>query len=134
MDVVCVGVSVSLGFGKHVAAIEPKRLPTIQILGNVSSSASILAAVWGKTSFGITLLRIAEGGKKLVIWLVIVSMNLLMISNALLAWIQCDPVSKNWNPEEPGTCWDPRAIIVYGVVAGCRSRLSLPLSLTWVFV
>jgi hypothetical protein len=124
VDAICGTVSISLGFGKHVSAINPRHLPAIQILGNVSASASILAAVWSKTSFGITLLRIIEGKIKPVIWFIIVSMNLLMGGNALIFWIQCDPVSKAWNTEEPGTCWDPRVNVIYGVIAGCMIATS----------
>ena len=100
-------------------AIDTRHLPTIQILGNVSASTSILAAVWSKTSFGITLLRIIEGKMKRVVLFIIVSMNLLMSFHALFPWIQCDPVSKTWNVNEPGTCWDPRVNVIFGMVAGC---------------
>ncbi|OIW25567.1 hypothetical protein CONLIGDRAFT_581876 [Coniochaeta ligniaria NRRL 30616] len=137
VDVICVSVSISLGFGKHVFAIDTRHLPPIQILGNVSASASILAAVWSKTSFGITLLRIAEGKMKPAIWFIIMSMNLLMGVSALMPWIQCDPVSKTWNRDEPGSCWDPRVNIVYGVVAGSYSGVMdivlalLPWSVVW---
>lgn len=121
VDVICASVSIALGFGKHVFAIDAQQLPVIQILGNVSASAAIFAAVWSKTSFGITLLRIAEGKlMRSAIWCIIVSMNLLMSVHAVMPWIQCDPVSKTWNRDEPGSCWDPRINIVYGMVAGCK--------------
>lgn len=119
VNVICISVSISLGFGHHVSAIDPNHLTTIQILGNVCASSAIMAAVWSKTSFAITLLRITDGKIKPVVWFVIVSMNLLMGVHALMPWIQCNPVSKTWNRDEPGTCWDPRVNIVYGIVAGC---------------
>ncbi|KAB5585117.1 hypothetical protein GE09DRAFT_15318 [Coniochaeta sp. 2T2.1] len=121
LDVVCVSISISLGFGRHVIAINPQHLPTIQIYGDVSASAAILAAAWSKTSFGLTLLRIAGGRTKVVVWAIIVSMNLLMGVHALMPWIQCDPVSKGWNRGREGRCWDARVGVVYGVVAGSYS-------------
>jgi hypothetical protein len=93
--------------------------------------------VWSKTSFALTLLRITEGKMKYLIWFIIASMNLLMGTNALITWIQCYPVSKTWNRDEPGTCWDYRVNIVYGVVAGSYSGLMdialalLPWTVVW---
>jgi hypothetical protein len=95
-------------------------------LGSVSASAAILAAVWSKTSFGMTLLRITDGKMKPVIWVIIVSMNLLMGVHSLMPWIQCNPLSKTWNRDEVGECWDPQVSIVYGVVAGCMYNLTEP--------
>ncbi|KAH8904155.1 hypothetical protein BR93DRAFT_946918 [Coniochaeta sp. PMI_546] len=137
VDVICVSVSISLGFGKHISAIDASHLQTTQILGNVAASASILGAVWSKTSFGVTLLRIAEGRMKPAIWFIILSMNLLMGVHALIPWIQCNPVAKTWNRDEPGSCWDPRVNIVYGILAGSYSGVMdivlalLPWSVVW---
>jgi hypothetical protein len=107
----------------HVFAIEPSHLPTIQIFGNVAFTATVLATVWSKTSFGITLLRITDGKMKPVIWFILVSMNMAMHIHALFPWIQCDPISKGWNRDEPGSCWDPKVNVIYGVFASSRSTL-----------
>lgn len=38
---------------------------------------------------------------------------------ALLA--QCTPVTKLWNAQEPGTCWDPQRFIDFGYFSGGKS-------------
>jgi hypothetical protein len=117
VDVICVTASVSRGFGRDVLAVHPENLALIQILGNVSMSSGILAAVWSKTSFGITLLRITSEKTKLAVWFIIISMNLLMTLHGLMPWIQCYPASKSWNGNKPGRCWDARVNVYYGVTA-----------------
>lgn len=117
VHVICITVSNSLGFGKHAPAIDAADMPRILVLQNVSASLGILAAVWSKTSFGITLLRITSGKVKLVVWISIVSMNLLMTVHALMPWIQCYPASKAWYPGKADQCWKPSIGVYYGVAA-----------------
>ncbi|KAK2771248.1 hypothetical protein CKAH01_14397 [Colletotrichum kahawae] len=131
-------VNVSLGFGKHVFEINPVNFPAIGLNGQVSSTVSISAAVWSKTSFAMTLLRIeGKGWTRHLIWFAIVSMNLLMALNAMAGWVQCAPIEKNWHPDLPGKCWDPKVAAYYGVFAAGYSALMdillalLPWKLVW---
>ncbi|KAJ0143629.1 hypothetical protein CTA2_1251 [Colletotrichum tanaceti] len=131
-------VNVSLGFGKHVYQIKPANLPPIGLNGNVISTISITSAVWSKTSFAMTLLRIEEKcWTRYLIWAAIVSMNILMALNAMAAWVQCSPIQKFWLPQTPGKCWDPKVAAYYGVFAAAYSALMdimlalLPWKLIW---
>lgn len=123
LDSIFVVFQVKLGFGMHVFAVEEKNLPWIQIYGNVSFSATVLATVWSKTSFGITLLRITEGKLKPVIWFVLVTMNIAMYIHALFPWIQCDPIAKGWFRDMPGKCWDGKVNVDYGIFASGEQRV-----------
>jgi hypothetical protein len=118
VSVSIVTYSVGLGIGKHIDKVNPINFPTLGLTGNIISAFSILAATWSKTSFAITLLRITQGGTKAFIWFVIISINLAMDASALFQWIRCDPVQKTWLVDIPGTCWDPRVAVYYGVFAG----------------
>ncbi|KAF6814460.1 hypothetical protein CSOJ01_04011 [Colletotrichum sojae] len=131
-------VNVSLGFGKHVFQINPVNFPAIGLNGQIVSTISISAAVWSKTSFAMTLLRIeGKGWTRYLIWFAIVSMNLLMGMNAMAGWIQCAPIEKYWHPDLPGRCWDPKVAAYYGVFAAGYSALMdillamLPWKLIW---
>ena len=110
-------LNLSLGFGMHVSDIDPANLPYIGLLANLSSSLAILGAVWSKTSFGMTLLRITEGATKAAVWFIIVTMNLAMSISVLVTWIQCNPIPKGWEKTINGVCWDPRVNAYYGVFA-----------------
>ncbi|EXF72978.1 hypothetical protein CFIO01_04684 [Colletotrichum fioriniae PJ7] len=130
--------NVSLGFGKHVYQINPVNFPQIGLNGNVISTISITSAVWSKTSFATTLLRIEEKGwTRNLIWGAIISMNVLMGLNAMAAWVQCTPIEKYWLPQTPGKCWSPKVAAYYGVFAAGYSALMdillamLPWKLIW---
>jgi hypothetical protein len=37
----------------------------------------------------------------------------------IVTFVQCNPVEKNWNPEVPGTCWNPKIYLHMGYFSGC---------------
>ncbi|KAH8882359.1 hypothetical protein GQ53DRAFT_701189, partial [Thozetella sp. PMI_491] len=137
IDVILTTYNISLGDGMHFAEIDPANRAAVALNSLVIGSFSILAAVWSKTSFGMTLLRIAGGRVKVVVWFCILTMNLLMSANVLVLWFQCNPVEKGWNPLVPGECWDRRVNAYYGVFSGVYSGVMdiilalLPWTILW---
>ena len=74
----------TLGFGRHVFAVNPANYAPIDMNSNISATFSILGAVWSKTSFALTMLRLNQGWKhRAFLWFVIVTMNL-AVRNVLL--------------------------------------------------
>jgi hypothetical protein len=114
-------VITSLGFGKHYLAIDPSVLPQICLLGIISGVFAIFAAIYSKTSFAITLLRISEGRTKILLWFIIISVNLALGGSALIPWIQCHPAYKTWYKLTPGKCWNPKIYADHGMVASAYS-------------
>lgn len=84
---------------------------------NIGTAFVITGAVWSKTSFGLTLLRVTEGKLKAAMWFMIVSMNVAMGLSALLPWVQCSPIEKSWDNTIPGTCWNSKASFVLAIFA-----------------
>ncbi|KAK0724615.1 hypothetical protein B0H67DRAFT_632183 [Lasiosphaeris hirsuta] len=115
--------NLSLGFGMHTLDINPANLPTIGLLSHMSGSLALFGAVWSKTSFGMTMLRITEKGTKAAVWFIIVSMNLAMSINVLTTWIECNPIPKGWDKTINGICWDPKVNTYFGVFASVYSGL-----------
>lgn len=109
------------GFGKHFLAINPTELTRMTFLGIVAGVFALYAAILSKTSFAITLLRITEGKMRILLWFIIFSVNIALGGSALIPWIQCTPVEKNWNFMVPGKCWDPQVFSKYSIVAAAYS-------------
>ncbi|KAK1770050.1 hypothetical protein QBC33DRAFT_529996 [Phialemonium atrogriseum] len=112
------------GLGRHftdVFANNPTDLFQIARLIGLTSLMSILAAVWSKTSFAVTLLRFVDGWKRPFLWFAIASMNALMLTAAILLFTSCAPVQKTWDPTIPGSCLSLKVDIVIGVVASAYS-------------
>lgn len=131
--VACTTVEISYGFGKHAAALAAEshsesaadfvnRLNSITLTGQLAITFGICAQAWSKTSWAITLLRIASGWSRLrgFMWFALVSMNLFFAGPAFGYWLQCTPVAKAWQPLLPGTCWNPEILLVVGIVASCK--------------
>ncbi|KAK4664089.1 uncharacterized protein QC763_001630 [Podospora pseudopauciseta] len=131
---------INLGFGRYPCDIPPSHHPTIAFVGaTLGSCITILTIVWSKTSFAITILRLSPSGSVLrnIAWFVLVSMNTLMIVQAVVVWVKCNPISKNWDLSNEGTCWDVHATNYYGVFCGVFSGVCdivlalLPWRLVW---
>jgi hypothetical protein len=108
--------STTLGYGYHIWDFPPELLPSIFDLLkviNLSGTFSLTAAIWSKTSFALTLLRLTEGWMKVVVWFIIISMNIAMGLSALFIWVQCTPIEKSWNVLMEGTCWSPEVLVHY---------------------
>jgi len=107
----------TLGYGLHIWDWPFDMDNGIRMLLaiNAAGSLSLTAAVWSKTSFALTMIRLVKGPLKATIWCIIISMNIAMGLSALFNWIQCTPIEKGWNPFLPGTCWPPTVIVNYNI-------------------
>lgn len=117
-------LNVDLGFGMHLFDTDPANREIMILLGSISITLSTLSAVWSKTSFGLTLLRLAQAGyqkTRALLWVILVSMNLLMFIDAIYPWIECRPAQKHWHVYMQGTCWSTDVAINLGIAAGAYS-------------
>lgn len=108
----------------HLLDTEPANRETMILLGSISVTFSTLSAVWSKTSFGLTLLRLTQVGyakARALIWVILVSMNLLMLCDAIYPWVECQPSQKHWQVHIQGTCWSTDVAVSLGITAGAYS-------------
>ncbi|KAK4442060.1 hypothetical protein QBC34DRAFT_387688 [Podospora aff. communis PSN243] len=101
-------------------------ISTIATLGLTSMTLAITAQSWSKTSFAVTLLRIAPPGggscwTRRFLWFAIGSMNVLFGLRALLLWVGCAPLEKAWRPMVKGRCWDAEVDVVLGIAVSAYS-------------
>ncbi|KAL0931423.1 uncharacterized protein CTRU02_214158 [Colletotrichum truncatum] len=120
---VFITIDVSYDFGKHNWDITPGNWSWLLLHANLSGSFSIIAACWSKTSFALTLLRIAtERWMKWLIWFIMISVNVALGLNVLFTWISCWPVEKTWRTAStPGTCWPKTVTMNYNVFTASYS-------------
>ncbi|KAJ4288799.1 hypothetical protein N0V88_007126 [Collariella sp. IMI 366227] len=111
----------SLGYGLHVWDFDDRNLGPVMLSSTVSGTFSVTAAVWAKTSFGVTLLQITDGWYKKATWFCLISMNLAMFFSALLPWVSCTPIPRAWNLSVNGTCWDPKVVVHYHMFSAAYS-------------
>jgi hypothetical protein len=129
----------TLGYGKHIWDI-PFDIVNIEktvMAISVGGTLSLTAAIWSKTSFALTLLRLTDGWLKNFIWFCIITTNIAMGLSALFVWVTCKPLEKAWHPFMAGTCWSPDIIVKYNIFSAAYSALMdltlafLPWKLIW---
>ena len=102
------------GIGLHFKDVDVKNMSTYARISIGAGFCTILGTTWSKTSFAITLLRLASSRwMRWFIWFIIISVNLVLGFAATVMWIQCWPVAKLWNPNLPGSCWPASAVQNY---------------------
>ncbi len=108
------------GVGLHYEDMDYTKMWMVSLISYSAGFATILAAAWSKTSFGITLLRISSGWVKWFIWFIIISVNVILGVSAIIMWTRCWPVKKLWFPETEGYCWTPVTMERYQTFTSSR--------------
>lgn len=50
----------------------------------------------------------------------------IMLSLAIVfVWVQCTPVTKLWEVETPGKCWNPQILTVWTIISGSMFKLNV---------
>jgi hypothetical protein len=113
--------AVTLGFGQQSAAVPKENLYTLVKLVSVTSVLTLIAAAFSKTSFALTLLRLTDGWMKKAVWVIIVTLNLVLLVNAILPFLRCIPSEAAWNPAVEGKCFDILISIRFSIFGAAYS-------------
>lgn len=112
---------VSLGFGSHIDTISDENLKTINLNTILVATFGILATTISKTSFAITLYRIATNAwMKYFLIFVIITINISMNLVWIFGFAKCKPLERVWDKTVPGTCWDKNKLTSYQLFAACK--------------
>ncbi|KAH8667113.1 hypothetical protein BX600DRAFT_436478 [Xylariales sp. PMI_506] len=107
-------VAIHLGLGELMSELDkPVDFSHVIFLDQISSMLTILGALWSKTSFGVTLLRVADGWVKKSVWGAIFSLKVFMVLEVVFTFTRCVPVWKIWEPQVTGYCWPDHAVNSY---------------------
>jgi hypothetical protein len=80
---------ISLGYGKRFIALPD--FGYFANIVNILSTLMIITNLWGKTSFGVTLLRIPVRWMRVSVWCILTTLTLTLTASVLLVWIECGP-------------------------------------------
>ncbi|KAK7408724.1 hypothetical protein QQX98_009081 [Neonectria punicea] len=115
---------VSLGFGSHKWTISDEDLRTINLNTIIVATFGIIATTTSKTSFAITLYRIATNRwMKYFLIFVMVSINISMNLVWIFGFAKCTPLKKVWDSEVPGSCWDRQKLLKFQLFAAYYSAI-----------
>jgi len=112
---------VSYGYGKHTWDFPMQNFEHTLLLMYIAGTFAITGAIWSKTSFAVTLLRLTKGWLYWLVWFLLVTTNVFLGLSALFNWVQCTPVEKTWKVSAAGTCWSMSALVKYHIFSGGSS-------------
>jgi hypothetical protein len=105
--------------GKRHDDLDPTKTVQMNKFLFIGEFFTLIAIPVSKTSFSITLLRIAATNwQKWFIWFVIVTVNIVYWLCGILLLVQCQPVQKNWDKKMSGSCWSSSHQDNYSIFAG----------------
>lgn len=92
--------------------------PRMHTISTVSDDLNKVALGLTKTSFAVTLLRVATGWQRYLVWFLIISMNGLLAVNAITTWMAaCDRIGlDHYEAVLPG-CWKVEDSVIVAMVA-----------------
>ncbi|CAK7226338.1 hypothetical protein SEUCBS140593_006208 [Sporothrix eucalyptigena] len=111
----------TFGYGKHLWDIQSGNFYPLNVVATFAGFFSILAAVWSKTSFAMTVLRISNGWMRWAIWFIIMSVNVVLGTSAVLQWIRCMPVQKIFDSSIAGECLPQDVVTRYNTFSTAYS-------------
>lgn len=110
------------GLGSHYTDIPEADLPNATKYLTIGEFFAVLALQVSKTSFAVTLLRLAARTWHIwALWIIIVSLNIVMGIDAIIIFASCIPAEKIWEPTIAGKCWDPSYVVNVSIFAGVYS-------------
>ncbi|RMJ28491.1 hypothetical protein PHISP_00618 [Aspergillus sp. HF37] len=108
-----VSYSVTLGFGRHTAAVIAEhgleRTATTAFWQIVAFPFNIGAFSFPNISISILVSDLLDPNilrTRFLYGMSIVQVVFALL-NVVIVFVQCSPTKKLWNPSSPGTCWDP---------------------------
>ena len=123
-DSAFISACINIGFGRPLSQFNMKNLEVFLLFSNLAGTFSILAALWSKTSFAVTVLRISSGWLKALVWFIIITVNACLGVAVAITWAQCTPIQKVWQPHVAGTCWPKGIQIHYNIFTASKIILS----------
>ncbi|KAK0627851.1 hypothetical protein B0T14DRAFT_424442 [Immersiella caudata] len=120
---VLVSLCINLGVGKHTWDFPLENLVEMVRIYTAAGTLAVCASIWSKTSFALTILRLAKGTAWLrgFVWFLIISLNVFMGLTGLFNYIHCWPVNKLWDFASEGTCWPVDILINYDIFSAVYS-------------
>lgn len=123
--------AVQKGLGRHiewVVTAAPQNAVPIALLGQVSQPFVVMSCALGKTSFSISLMRLAsQPFIHRFLWFIVVTMLILHILISIIVFVRCKDPRTTWNPAIVSECWAPHVYLgVMYFIGGKLSNYILP--------
>lgn len=116
--------STRYGIGMHIVDLGSVDFVYANKLMTISQFFALISIAIAKSSFCVTLLRLAPAlWHKIFIYSVLITVNLMLWLCAIFLFTTCTPVEKKWNFSIPGRCGDFKQQMEFAIfIAGACFR------------
>ncbi|KAL2211772.1 hypothetical protein CC79DRAFT_1393048 [Sarocladium strictum] len=137
---IIIETAVSNGLGRHIefVLLNPKKALLVGLLGQISQPLVIMSCAVGKTSFAITLMRVAaQRWIHVTLWFIIWSMNILHVMVSVFVFARCEDPRTTWDPSVVSECWSHERYLTITLFIGSYSAATdfalalLPWAMLW---
>jgi hypothetical protein len=120
---VCINTNiVGLGFGTHIETVSHENLVAINLQTIIVAAFGLLSSTLSKTSFCLTLYRIANAQwMKWFLVFIIVTVNISMNLVWIFGLAKCTPFQKVLDSKVAGHCWDKKKLVQFQLFAAYYS-------------
>jgi hypothetical protein len=115
--------STHFGIGQHISTLSADQIVEALKIWIIASALGPVSIATSKSSFALTLLRLATARWHVVLlWFVLVTTNLSLCICGILVLARCTPIERIWDFSVPGTCVDAAQLLRFAVFSGGPSK------------
>lgn len=121
---VVITMATKKGLGRHMAYVlqDPEVAIEVGRLSLVSQPFVIMGCAIGKTSFAVSLMRVAaQRWIYAFLWIIIVTMNILHIMISIIVFTRCEDPRHLWDLSIPSKCWTKKSFDDFSLFVGGES-------------
>lgn len=123
--------SVHWGFGKHMDVLTLDEKQQMIKWTFFSFTPSILAFTIPKFAVVSLLTRLLNPSRyhRIFLWVLVTTCQVAILGCAIILFAQCTPTYAQWDfSVTPTSRWDPWFLVKYSMVAGCKYRFLVTIS------
>ena len=113
---------VHVGGTHHVYHLPQSTIGSALKINWISQNFCVLGLAFGKISVGLLIMRIGvpKVRTRYLLYFFMISQSIVFAISIVLVWAQCTPVTKLWDVEASGNCWNSRIITVVSIIASSK--------------
>ena len=120
-------VYANVGGTRHVYFLSLSTVESALKINWISQTFCVLGLAFGKISVGFLIMRIGMPNRRIryLLYFFMISQFILFSLAIVFVWTQCTPLTKLWEVNTPGKCWNPQTLTVWTIIASSMYQLTL---------
>ncbi len=116
-------VYADVGGTRHLYYLSAPTIESALRINWISQTFCVLGLAFGKVSVGFLIMRIGVPNvrTRYLLYFFMISQFIMFSLAIVFVWAQCTPVTKLWQVEASGKCWNPQILTDWTIICSSRS-------------